>query len=187
MATRMSACFSHQVWNMSKPMSGFAIPKAAQFHPSICSDRSFNSITVTSWLSHEGICVALTLMHALCIAQVEDEMRELLSVMEQQKAASAVKVRQLATILQDMQAPGLHWVTLVKRTALHSSRMLSLLYTYIPNAVFINDVAMLPHPLDGGKDAHAIRMCKRRTMQSSQAGRGIIFMTYNNVMQEIWV
>ena len=47
-------------------------------------------------------------MHAMCTAQVEDEMRELLSVMEQQKAASAVKVRQLATILQDMQAPGLH-------------------------------------------------------------------------------
>ena len=46
-------------------------------------------------------------MHALCIVQVEDEMRELLSVMEQQKAASAAKVRQLATILQDMQAPGL--------------------------------------------------------------------------------
>lgn len=34
-------------------------------------------------------------------------MRELLSVMEQQKTASAVKVKQLATILQDMQNPGL--------------------------------------------------------------------------------
>jgi len=41
------------------------------------------------------------------VAQVEDEMRELLSVMEQQKAASAAKVKQLATILQDMQAPAL--------------------------------------------------------------------------------
>ncbi|KAL3146280.1 hypothetical protein ABBQ32_002981 [Trebouxia sp. C0010 RCD-2024] len=40
--------------------------------------------------------------------QVEDEMRELLSVMEQQKASSAAKVKQLATILQDMQAPSLH-------------------------------------------------------------------------------
>ena len=49
----------------------------------------------------------LLLMHAFCTVQVEDEMRELLSVMEQQKAASAAKVRQLATILQDMQAPGL--------------------------------------------------------------------------------
>lgn len=39
------------------------------------------------------------------VAQVEDEMRELLSVMEQQKAASAAKVKQLANILQDMQAP----------------------------------------------------------------------------------
>ncbi len=43
----------------------------------------------------------------LVAAQVEDEMRELLSVMEQQKVASAAKVKQLATILQDMQAPGM--------------------------------------------------------------------------------
>ena len=38
--------------------------------------------------------------------QVEGEMRELLSIMEQQKAASASKVKQLATILQDMQSGG---------------------------------------------------------------------------------
>ena len=44
---------------------------------------------------------------SLVAAQVEDEMRELLSVMEQQKVASAAKVKQLATILQDMQAPGM--------------------------------------------------------------------------------
>ena len=60
--------------------------------------------------------------------------------------------------------------------------MLSLLYTYIPNAVFLNDVVMLPHALDGGEDAHAIQMCKLRTMQSSQAGRGIIWIIFNNVM-----
>ena len=50
----------------------------------------------------------LLLKHATCTEQVEDEMRELLSVMEQQKAASAAKVRQLATILQDMHSPALH-------------------------------------------------------------------------------
>ena len=33
-------------------------------------------------------------------------MRELLGIMEQQKAASAMKVKQLATILQDMQSAG---------------------------------------------------------------------------------
>lgn len=38
--------------------------------------------------------------------QVESEMRELLSIMEQQKAASAAKVKQLATILHDMQSAG---------------------------------------------------------------------------------
>ena len=38
--------------------------------------------------------------------QVEGEMRELLSMMEQQKAASNLKVKQLATILQDMQSAG---------------------------------------------------------------------------------
>lgn len=43
-----------------------------------------------------------------CAVQVEEEMRELLLAMEQQKATSAAKVRQLATILQEMQAPGLH-------------------------------------------------------------------------------
>ena len=47
---------------------------------------------------------------SLVSAQVEDEMRELLSVIEQQKVASAAKVKQLATILQDMQAPGMPWM-----------------------------------------------------------------------------
>jgi hypothetical protein len=37
--------------------------------------------------------------------QVEAEMRELLSAMERQKAASATKMKQLAAVLQDMQTP----------------------------------------------------------------------------------
>ena len=48
----------------------------------------------------------LLLYHCHMTVQVEDEMRELLSVMEQQKTASAAKVKQLANILQDMQSPG---------------------------------------------------------------------------------
>ena len=68
--------------------------------------QSLFAVASTQQQHYETLC-GLSLMHALCIVQVEDEMRELLSVMEQQKAASAAKVRQLATILQDMQAPGL--------------------------------------------------------------------------------
>lgn len=52
----------------------------------------------------QGACSIVTTY----TVQVEEEMRELLLAMEQQKAASATKVRQLATILQEMQAPGLH-------------------------------------------------------------------------------
>ncbi len=36
------------------------------------------------------------------LPQVEDEMRELLHTLERQKAASAAKMKQLATVLQDM-------------------------------------------------------------------------------------
>ena len=36
------------------------------------------------------------------LLQVEDEMRELLHTLERQKAASAAKMKQLATVLQDM-------------------------------------------------------------------------------------
>ena len=50
------------------------------------------------------VCLCFHL-NGIASVQVEDEMRELLSAMEQQKASSAVKVKQLATILQDMQAP----------------------------------------------------------------------------------
>lgn len=38
-------------------------------------------------------------------AQVEEELRELLAAMDAQKAASAAKMKQLASVLQDLQVP----------------------------------------------------------------------------------
>ena len=45
---------------------------------------------------------AQSLRDSCILLQVEDEMRELLHTLERQKAASAAKMKQLATVLQDM-------------------------------------------------------------------------------------
>lgn len=43
------------------------------------------------------------------VAEVESEMRSLLSAMDRQKKASALKMQQLASIVHDLQRPFLSW------------------------------------------------------------------------------
>lgn len=43
------------------------------------------------------------------VAEVEREMRSLLSAMERQKKASALKMQQLASVVHDLQRPFLSW------------------------------------------------------------------------------
>ncbi len=72
----------------------------------LCAKRSWMQPVGSGRIAYLAFTLGVSI-GSFVAAQVEDEMRELLSVMEQQKVASAAKVKQLATILQDMQASGM--------------------------------------------------------------------------------